>query len=99
LESGGSRLATIDTIRRKIRDGDFELVIPHFLEEMVNDDLSFADIESAIARGRVRRRFTHDPRGTRYELVGPTRNGRRAAVICRIKGTGKVLLVTTYVVG
>ncbi|HEX8686452.1 MAG TPA: hypothetical protein VF654_08115 [Pyrinomonadaceae bacterium] len=48
---------------------------------MANDDLVFADVEAAIAGGRVRRRFTRDPRGTRYEVVGPATDGRRAAVI------------------
>lgn len=37
---------------------------------MANDDLLFADIEKAIAAGRIRRRFTRDPRGARYEIVG-----------------------------
>ena len=63
---------------------------------MANDDLTFADIEMAIANGDIRRRFTRDPRGTRYEIVGPATDGRRVAVICRIKATGKLLLITTY---
>ena len=88
----------IDTIRQKIRDGDYEFAIPHFLEEMAEDDLIFGDIEMAIARGRIRRRFRRDPRGVRYEVVGPTTNGRRAAVVCRIKGTGKLLFITAYIV-
>jgi len=29
------------------------------------------------------------PRGTRYEIVSPTTDGRQAAVICRTKNTGK----------
>jgi hypothetical protein len=66
---------------------------------MANDDLIFADIELAIANGRIRRRFTRDPRGTRYEIVGPTTDGRRVAVICRVKATGKLLFITTYLVG
>lgn len=56
----------------------------------------FSDIETAIARGRIRRRFTGDPRGTRYEVVGPAADGRLLAVVCRIKPTGAVLLITTY---
>ena len=63
---------------------------------MVNDDLTFADIETAIGQGRIRRRFTRDPRGTRYEIVGPATDGRQLAVICRIKTTGKLLLIRTY---
>ena len=67
-------------------------------KRLINDGLGFGDIEMAIARGRIRRRFTHDPRGTRYEVVGPTTDGRKVAVICRVKGTGTLLLVTTYLV-
>jgi len=32
---------------------------------MDSDDLLFADIEMAVANGRIRKRFTRDPRGTR----------------------------------
>ncbi|MBM4065386.1 MAG: DUF4258 domain-containing protein [Planctomycetes bacterium] len=63
---------------------------------MFNDNLIFADVEMAIANGQIRRKFTRDPRGTRYEIVGPAIDGREIAVICRIKSTGKLLLITTY---
>ena len=91
-------MALIDAIREKVRNREYEFIIPHFFEEMANDDLTVADIEMAIARGRIRRRFARDPRGTRYEIVGPTTDERKIAVICRIKATGKVLLITTYLV-
>ena len=90
-------MAVIDLIREKVRNQGYEFAIPHFFEEMVNDDLIFADIEAAIFGGRVRRRFTRDPRGTRYEVVGRATDGREVAVICRIKETGKLLFITTYV--
>lgn len=89
-------MTIIERIRKKIRDGDYEFGIPHFFEEMADDDLVFADIEKAIGGGRVRRRFTRDPRGTRYEVVGTALDGRTVAVICRFKSTGKLLLITTY---
>lgn len=89
-------LAIIDTIRRKVRAHEYEFAVPHFFEEMANDDLVFADIETAIANGGVRRRFSHDPRGRRHEVVGPAADGRRIAVVCRIKATGKLLFITTY---
>jgi len=79
-----------------VRAGEYEFAIPHFFEEMANDDLLFADIESAIATGRIRRRFTRDPRGARYEIVGAGTDEREIAVICRIKETGKLLFITTY---
>ncbi len=91
-------MAIIHTIREKITRHEYEFTIPHFFEEMAEDNLTFKDIEMVIANGRIRRKFTRDPRGTRYEVVGVGTDGREIAVICRIKGTGKLLLITTYAV-
>ena len=90
-------MTTIEIIRERVRRRQYEFAIPHFFEEMVNDDLLFADIEMVIATGRIRRRFTRDPRGVRYEVVGTATDGRSVAVICRLKETGKLLFITTYV--
>jgi hypothetical protein len=87
----------IQIIREKVRNQEYEFTIPHFFEEMANDDLIFADIEMAIATGRVNRRFTRDPRSTRFEVYGEATDGRQIAVICRIKETGKLLFITTFV--
>ena len=91
-------MAVIDVIREKVRNRQYEFTFPHFFEEMANDNLTLRDIEMAIATGRVRRRFTRDPRGTRYEIVGTAIDGRPVAIICRIKETGKLLFITTYLV-
>ena len=79
-----------------MRAGEYEFAIPHFFEEMANDDLLFGDIESVIATGLIRRRFKRDQRGIRYEVVGNATDERKVAVICRIKETGKLLFITTY---
>ena len=89
-------MAIIHTIREKVARQEYEFTIPHFFEEMADDNLIFPDIKMAITNGRIRRKFTQDPRGTRYEIVGPTTDGREIAIICRIKNTGKLLLITTY---
>ena len=91
-------MATIDIIRRKVRNGEYEFTVPHFFEEMADDDLQLVDIEAAILNGKIRRRFTRDPRGARYEVVGISTDGRQVAIICRIKDTGKLLFITTYVI-
>ena len=65
-------MATIHIIREKMAKQEYEFTIPHFFEEMA-DDISFEDIEMAIGNGRIRRKFTRDPRGTRYEVVGSTK--------------------------
>ena len=91
-------MATIDIIRRKVRNREYEFTVPHFFEEMADDDLQLVDIEAAILNGKIRRRFTRDPRGARYEVVGVSTDGRQVAIICRIKDTGKLLFITTYVI-
>lgn len=89
-------MAIINSIREKIVKQEYEFTIPHFFEEMANDNLTFMDIEMAINKGRINRKFTRDPRGARYEIIGPVTDGREIAIICRIKSTGKLLLITTY---
>ncbi|MBF0118055.1 MAG: DUF4258 domain-containing protein [Desulfobacterales bacterium] len=89
-------MAIIDTIRKKLVNKEYEFTIPHFFEEMANDNITFTDIEKVIAIGKIRKKFTRDPRGTRYEVVGNIDN-RKIAVICRIKSTGNLLLITTYI--
>ncbi len=89
-------MSIIQKIREKVENGEYEFTIPHFFEEMAEDNLIFPDIEMAIANGQIRSKFTRDIRGTRYEVVGPSTDGREIGVICRIKSTGKLLLITTY---
>jgi hypothetical protein len=90
-------MATIHTIRRKVLNKEYEFTIPHFFEEMANDYLTFTDVQQIITHGRIRRKFTRDPRGIRYEVVGVLPDGRMVAVICRMKSTGNLLFITTYV--
>ena len=86
----------IDKIRKKVTEKEYEFTIPHFFEEMVADELEFIDVKRAIAMGRIRRKFTRDPRGVRYEIVGRSVDGREVGIICRIKSTGKLLFITVY---
>ena len=83
-------------IQEKVRAQAYEFAIPHFFEEMAEDRLMLLDVEHATVNGLIRRRFTREPRGIRYEVVGPATDGRELAVICRVKETGKLLLITVY---
>jgi len=69
----------------------------HANEEMSEDDLVAEDIEDIILTGQITRKFTHDPRGTRYEVAGDTTDGRRACVICRFLPSSVLLIITAYV--
>ena len=63
---------------------------------MRDDVLSIGDVKHAILNGRVISRLTHDPRGIRYVLRGPARDGRKISVVCRILDSGKLRIVTVY---
>ncbi len=63
---------------------------------MAADELELTDVRRAIATGKIRRKFTQDARGIRYEIVGRAVDGREIGIICRIKGTGKLLFITVY---
>lgn len=89
-------MSIIGKIRQKVVDNEYEFTIPHFFEEMVADDLELVDVKRAVATGRIRQKFTRDPRGTRYEIVGRVADGREIGVICRIKSTGRLLFITVY---
>jgi hypothetical protein len=91
-----NKISALEAKSQNRVESAYEFAIPHFFEEMAEDDLILPDIEMAIAHGYIRRHFTRDPRGTRYEIVGPATDEREIAVICRIKNTGKLLLITTY---
>ncbi len=69
----------------------------HANDEMADDFLEATDIENIILTGEATRRFTHDPRGTRYEVLGDTVDYRRAYVICRFLSSGVLLIITAYI--
>ena len=63
-------MPSIQRFRHKIIDRDYFLS-SHAEEEMWADGLERSDIEHAILKGSIERRFTDDPRGTRYCIEGP----------------------------
>ncbi len=69
----------------------------HANDEMADDFLVAADIENIILTGEIARKFTHDPRGTRYEVLGDTVDHRRVYVVCRFLLSGVLLIITAYV--
>jgi hypothetical protein len=89
-------MRTIQRLRQAIREQRYR-ISSHANEEMSEDDLSAEDIESIILTGQIVRRFTRDPRGTRYEVAGDTMDSRRAYVVCRFLPSGVLLIITAYI--
>jgi hypothetical protein len=83
-------------MRQAIREQRYR-ISSHANEEMSEDELVAEDVESIILTGQIGQRFTRDPRGTRYEVVGDTIDGRRAYVVCRFLPSSVLLIITTYV--
>jgi hypothetical protein len=84
-------------MRRAIREQRYR-ISSHANEEMSEDVLEAIDLERIILTGEIRRRWTRDPRGTRYEVVGETAHGRQAATVCRFLASRILLIVTAYLV-
>jgi hypothetical protein len=88
-------MRAIERIREAIRRQRYR-ISSHANEEMSEDDLEAVDVEQIILTGRIARRYTRDPRGTRYEVVGQTTDQRQATVVCRFLPSGFLLIVTAY---
>ncbi len=82
-------------MRQAIREQRYR-ISSHANDEMADDFLMAADIEKIILTGEIVRRFTRDPRGTRYEVLGDTVDYRRAYVVCRFLLSGMLLIITAY---
>lgn len=89
-------MKAIQRMRQAIREQKYR-ISAHANDEMADDFLEAADIEHIIFTGEIVRRFTHDPRGARYEVHGDTMDDRRAYVVCRYLASGLLLVITAYV--
>ena len=68
---------------------------PHLREKMLQLHLTVDDIENAILSGYIVRKFTADPRGTRYLVEGAMTDGRMVQVPVRFEAR-HVVLITVY---
>jgi len=85
----------LQRMRQAIREERYR-ISAHANDEMADDDLIAADIESIIVTGKIAQAFTHDPRGPRYEVSGRATDGRQAYVVCRFLLSGVLLVITAY---
>ncbi len=88
-------MRALDRIRQAIRQQKYR-ISTHANEEMSDDELEAKDVENIILTGRIIRRFTRDPRGTRYEVMGESTDDRRASVACRFLPSSVLLIITAY---
>ena len=89
-------MRTLQRMRQAVREQRYR-ISSHANEEMSKDNLVAEDIEGVILTGRITRKFTRDPRGTRYEVAGTATDARQACIICRFLLAGTLLIITAYV--
>jgi len=88
-------VSVLGRLRRAILQQRYR-ISSHANEEMSEDNLTAEDMEGVILRGRIARRYTRDPRGTRYEVAGHATDGRRARVVCRFLASGSLVIITAF---
>jgi acyl-CoA reductase-like NAD-dependent aldehyde dehydrogenase len=88
-------MRVLQRLRQAIRQQRYR-ISSHANEEMSEDNLEANDVERIILTGNIARRFSRDPRGTRYEVIGESTDGRSAAVVCRFLPSGVLLIITAY---
>lgn len=88
-------MSILQKIRQKILNRDYYLS-SHAEDELIEDQLDRFDIENAILKGRIDRKYTKDIRGTRYRIEGTTKDGRVIHVICRFKEDSSLIVITVY---
>jgi hypothetical protein len=88
-------MSIIQKIQQRIIDRDY-YISSHAEDEMLDDDLERKDIENAILKGRIEKKMTHDLRGTRYRVQGPSLDGRLIHVICRFRENSNLIIITVY---
>ena len=89
-------MAILARIRRKIRKREY-ILTQHAKDRMREDDIRIFDIEHAILQGGIRKKEIDDPRGTRWEIVGPSSGGIELGVVLRFLPSDDLLIITAYI--
>ena len=89
---------TISQIRHLIRTLNY-VVSTHAAEELEDDNLSIIDLENIILAGQVTER-QRDARTRESKIVvsGVTLDGSRAQAVVKVGATGKLIVITVYVI-
>ncbi|MEK7728572.1 MAG: DUF4258 domain-containing protein [candidate division KSB1 bacterium] len=88
-------MTAIEKIRKAIREQRYR-ISSHANEEMSDDNLEALDVEQALLTGVIAHKFTRDPRGTRYEVIGTIGDQRQVGVVCRFLQDQTLLIITAY---
>ncbi len=87
----------ITLLRNLIRSLNY-VVSTHAAEELEDDELSILDLENIILTGKIAERQRDvKTREIKYLVSGVTLDGRRAQTVAKVGFTGKLIVITVYV--
>ncbi len=89
---------SITHLRQLIRTLSY-VVSTHAADELEDDNLSILDLESIVLTGQiVERQRDRATRETKYVVQGATLDGTAAEVVAKVGHTGRLFVITVYVV-
>ena len=89
---------SIAHLRQLIRTLSY-VVSTHAADELEDDNLSILDLENVVLTGQViERQRDRSTRETKYGVQGTTLDGTAAEVVAEVGHTGRLFIVTVYVV-
>jgi ABC-type multidrug transport system ATPase subunit len=90
-------IATIIQLRNQIRKLNY-VVSTHATEELEDDNLTILDLENIILTGQItERQRDSKTREHKYVITGITLDGSQAQTVAKIGFTGKLIVITVYV--
>jgi len=85
-------------IQAKIRTREYVMTL-HAEEEMDDDELSIFDIERCILTGEIiERQKDRDTEKWKYVIEGQSIAGNKVGTVTKLSITGKLIIITVYVV-
>jgi len=89
-------MSDISEIRKPVRDGQY-VFTEHCLDKSLPDeDFEIEDALHSLLTGYINETLDHDPKGTRYCVVGEAEDGRGLEVVCRFTEQNELLIITAY---
>ena len=85
-------------MRERIRTRRYVMTL-HAEEEMTDDNLSIFDVERSVLTGKIiERQKDHVTAEWKYLVEGETIAGNQAVVVAKLSVTGKLVIITVYLV-
>jgi hypothetical protein len=88
----------LERMRKLVRGGQYVLTV-HAVEALQDDELTVFDVERCLLRGRiVEKQRDRQRREWKYLVQGPAVDGAPMVIVGKIGRTGRLVILTVYLV-